>query len=188
MIELHTMQSTNLDMLTSLRGSQTKSRLDPLASVYIPFVNERDHLGNLVTKSKDKVADFGIKKNSVSYQQNTAAFRRHAASLKARSSEMFSIGMTSTQNLSRRDLHQAERTDPSPDDKKSDALNNSFTRLRKNSSEQLLGEIDESTQLGLDKLNENQQKLNAIDKAAREQLAREKLPVNSMKVQSKAGA
>ena len=82
MIELHTMQSTNLDMLTSLRGSQTKSRLDPLSSVYIPFVNERDHLGNLVTKQK-KNSEFGIKHNSVSYK-NADAFKRHAASIKGR--------------------------------------------------------------------------------------------------------
>ena len=66
MIELHTMQSTYLDMqnLSTTLRSNSKSRLDPLSSIYIPFVNERDHLGNLVTKPKNSE----LHNNSVSYK------------------------------------------------------------------------------------------------------------------------
>ena len=85
MIDLHTMQSTNIDMLTSLR-SNPKSRHDPLQDVYIPFVHERDHLGNLVSKKNEKK----FKSISVSSFKNITPGKERK-SMRTKPSGLFSI-------------------------------------------------------------------------------------------------
>ena len=44
---MHSQSSTNVDLMTVLKSKKKED------SVYVPFINERDSLGNLVSKKSD---------------------------------------------------------------------------------------------------------------------------------------
>lgn len=147
---LHSQSSTNIDLLTVLKSSKN--------SVYVPFLNERDHLGHLVSKKSNKSLN-----KSLTSLNNINVQIQQSGEFKTANSGVFSIDIQS----SKKTLIEGSRS-------------NSKTNLEAGQSASSMKRFKPQNSLVIDTtfLNENAKVLKQIDRAARD-LANGKLTRNS---------